>query len=304
MEKEVVKRFEPIIQRINSGNKLLHVWEIKGGISAQVWGLEVLQPNGQKQKMIVRQHGDNDYFRNPNIAADEFRLLELLDCEGILVPKPFYLDQSGVIFTRSFLVMEFIDGKNDFNPTNVKEYISQLANHLANIHRVDISKLDVSFLPLQNEICIELLNRKSDNSLNEYLMQQYLKSGIPLSKKNQDVILHGDFWPGNILWKDGKLVAVIDWEDAAIGDPLSDLANGRLEVLFKFGIEAMNEFTSTYQSLMPQIDYTDLPYWELFAALRLSVFTEWGLDKQIEKVMREKHEWFVTHAFTRMNKGG
>jgi aminoglycoside phosphotransferase (APT) family kinase protein len=39
------------------------------------------------------------------------------------------------------------------------------------------------------------------------------------------VLLHGDFWPGNALWRDGALVAILDWEDAAIGDPLADVAN-------------------------------------------------------------------------------
>ena len=26
-------------------------------------------------------------------------------------------------------------------------------------------------------------------------------------------LLHGDYWPGNVLWKNGALVGVIDWED-------------------------------------------------------------------------------------------
>ncbi len=34
-----------------------------------------------------------------------------------------------------------------------------------------------------------------------------------------------------MLWKDGQLVAVIDWEDAPLGDPLADVANSRLESL-------------------------------------------------------------------------
>jgi aminoglycoside phosphotransferase (APT) family kinase protein len=35
-------------------------------------------------------------------------------------------------------------------------------------------------------------------------------------------LLHGDYWPDNTLWRDGRLVCVIDWEDAALGDPLAD----------------------------------------------------------------------------------
>ena len=32
-------------------------------------------------------------------------------------------------------------------------------------------------------------------------------------------LLHGDYWPGNVLWQQGRLAAVLDWEDAALGGP-------------------------------------------------------------------------------------
>ena len=36
-------------------------------------------------------------------------------------------------------------------------------------------------------------------------------------------LLHGDPNPGNYLIRDGRAVAVIDWELAGVGDPRSDL---------------------------------------------------------------------------------
>jgi aminoglycoside phosphotransferase (APT) family kinase protein len=44
---------------------------------------------------------------------------------------------------------------------------------------------------------------------------------------------------------------VIDWEDAAIGCPLADLANARLELLWAAGGEAMEEFTRRYTAMEP-----------------------------------------------------
>jgi aminoglycoside phosphotransferase (APT) family kinase protein len=115
------------------------------------------------------------------------------------------------------------------------------------------------------------------------------------------VLLHGDFWPGNILWKDGRLVAVIDWEDAAIGDPLADVANGRLEVLWAFGIDAMRSFTDQYAS-MAAIDWTSLPYWDLCAALRpASKIGEWAANDIAEERMRKGHRWFITQAFEKLS---
>jgi hypothetical protein len=37
------------------------------------------------------------------------------------------------------------------------------------------------------------------------------------------VLVHGDYRVGNLVWRAGRIVAVLDWEGAGIGDPLEDL---------------------------------------------------------------------------------
>jgi len=124
-----------------------------------------------------------------------------------------------------------------------------------------------------------------------------LEAVWPLPKRNKSVLVHGDFWPGNILWKDGRLAAVIDWEDAELGDPLADVANTRLEILWAFGFDAMNSFTSHYRSTA-SIDFNDLPYWDLCAALRPAFrIGEWAGDDATEIAMRESHKLFINQAF-------
>jgi thiamine kinase-like enzyme len=142
-------------------------------------------------------------------------------------------------------MIEFFEGKAEFNPSHLNDYIFILSTNLAKIHSVECSKLDLSFLP--KEIYAEMLDKSIvniDDSLNEGVILDSLKSVWPLPPRNKDLILHGDFWTGNILWKDCKLIAVIDWEDSALGDPLADVANSRLEILWAFGIDAMKEFTN------------------------------------------------------------
>jgi aminoglycoside phosphotransferase (APT) family kinase protein len=103
------------------------------------------------------------------------------------------------------------------------------------------------------------------------------------------------------LWRGGQLAAVVDWEDAQLGDPLADLANSRLEILWAFGAEAMHSFTSHYRS-MSNIDFTNLPYWDLCAALRPAFkIADWAGDTTTEKAMRDAHRWFVVQAFEKIN---
>ena len=298
------RQFEQLIHKINPQYKLLRVWELKGGISAQVTAIEIEQPDGQTRKMVVRQHGEVDLKHNPHVAADEFNFLQLLQSAGIAAPKPVYLDESGEIFATPCIVIEFVEGKPEFAPSDLNDLLLQMAKHLSRIHTIDCSRLDVAFLPRQEDKYAAKFKQRPtiiDESLNEGRIRDVLESVWPLPQHNKPALLHGDFWPGNTLWRDGQLIAVIDWEDAEVGDPLADLANSRMEMVWAFGIDAMQRFTQFYQSMTP-IDHTNLPYWDLCAALRpAGKISEWAADESVEKSMREGHRLFINQAFEKLS---
>jgi aminoglycoside phosphotransferase (APT) family kinase protein len=106
-------------------------------------------------------------------------------------------------------------------------------------------------------------------------------------------------------------VAVVDWEDAALGDPLIDVAVSRLDMLWIFGIDALHSFTQQYQSRMA-LDYANLPYWDLCAALRLArlagadlagwaaFFRPFGRHDITEQTIRQHYWWFVEQALEKL----
>jgi aminoglycoside phosphotransferase (APT) family kinase protein len=303
-ESKEANKFEQVVQKIDPHSKLLRTWKLKGGVSAQMTALETLRPDGHTQKMIVRKPGERDLKHNPQIAADEFKLLQLVHSVGLAAPKPYYLDESGEIFSTPYLVMEYIQGKPEFAPADLPDLLLQLATHLVRIHQIDGSKVDLSFLPNLEQGYAERLRERPatvDESLDEGRIRDALEAVWPFLQRNPSVLLHGDFWPGNTLWRDGQLMAIIDWEDAKLGDPLADVANSRLEILWAFGADAMQRFTSQYQS-MTTIDFTHLPSWDLCAALRpVAQLAQWGLDDTTERMMRERHRWFVTQALEKLS---
>src|SRR5438552_3145426 len=295
--------FERIIQKMDPQSKLLRTWELQGGVSAQVTALEIAWADGQTQKMLVRRHGEDDLKYNSQIATDEFKLLQFLHLTGLATPQPYYLDQSCTIFSTPYIVIEYIEGETEFSPANLPNFLHQFATHLSNVHQIDGTQLDLSFLPKIEERYTAKLSEHPlniDKTLSEGQIRDVLEAAWPLPQQNIDVLLHGDFWPGNVLWKDGQPVAIIDWEDAASGDPLADVANSRLEILWAFGSDAMQCFTDEYQS-MTAIDFSPLPYWDLCAALRpIAQIALWGLDEGTEKTMRERHRWFVMQALEKL----
>lgn len=42
-------------------------------------------------------------------------------------------------------------------------------------------------------------------------------------------VVHGDWHPGNMLFSDGRIIAVLDFDSARIAPPVTDLANGMLQ---------------------------------------------------------------------------
>lgn len=299
--------FEPIIRRIDPNSRLLRSWELQGGVSAQVTALEVLLPNCQVTKMAVRQHGQADLRRNPHVAADEYKLLKLLHSAGLPTPTPYIVDESGEILPAPYVVIEYVEGETILSPSisQASDLSRQMAAALARLHQTELAGHDVTFLPRQTDRLAKLLGSKpakAEDSFEACRIREALQPIGTQLPRNPEALLHGDYWPGNILWKNGLLSAAIDWEDAEVGDPLADFANGRLEIAWLYGAEAMHDFTRSYQSLMPYLDFANLPYWDLCAALKpaLSMST-WGLEPNDEQRMREKLRAFVSEALEQMN---
>ena len=283
------RSFERLVQRVAPGGWLVGVLELAGGVSTRVTVVEVEAPGGARQRLLVRAHGVNDLAQNANIARDEFRLLAHLHAAGLAVPQPYLADETGAVLPAPGIVMEFVAGATDFAPRDLPAYLAQLAGELARVHAVGIAGLD--FLPDNTAALARTLAAPPaalDDSLDEGHIRAALASAVAL--------LHGDYWPGNVLWAEGRLAAVIDWEDAALGDTLSDLGNTRLELLWAFGETAMADFTQQYLA-RSGLNPSSLPFWDLAAALRpAGRLGTWGLAAGDEARMRERHRHFVRKA--------
>jgi Ser/Thr protein kinase RdoA (MazF antagonist) len=74
---------------------------------------------------------------------------------------------------------------------------------------------------------------KKLNRIAETLMTLYNESSIRVSELGFDSwpqqIVHGDWHPGNMLFSNHRLIAVLDFDSVKIASPVTDLANGMLQ---------------------------------------------------------------------------
>jgi aminoglycoside phosphotransferase (APT) family kinase protein len=242
-------------------------------------------------------------------------LLRTLYGLGLPVPEPLSLGVGDSALPSS-LVLGYVEGEIRFDNGEVESYIEQIAKLLVAIHNVDLASVNLALLPRVEE-CAEV-EGESPGSANQSLEENRVRDALvaygAMTRGNRPALLHGDFWPGNVLWRDDKAVAVVDWEDAQIGDPLLDLAISRLDIASILGQDAMHLFTECYQSLM-HLDDSDLPYWDLCAALRLirlagadlgawaAFFSPYGRPDVTEQSIMWECQTFIRQALNKIETG-
>jgi aminoglycoside phosphotransferase (APT) family kinase protein len=290
--------FREVLRRVDPALRLVSFRDLLGGVSAQVTALEAVSSAGVPANLVIRRYGAHNQQRDPQIAANEYHLLTLLHRAGLRVPRPLLADESGAILPGPYLVIEYVDGEAMIDPARAplpeSAVISQLARELARIH--DAASGLHHLTDIAGYAASRIRNRPAvpDESLSEPAVRAKLEPIWPPPVVNEPVLLHGDFWPGNTLWRDGTLVAVIDWDNAATGDPVADVGNARMEICIGYGAAAATEFARQYSALRPAVDLSTLPHWDLYAALRhAGRMGTWGLPPDELHRLQSGHREFV-----------
>jgi aminoglycoside phosphotransferase (APT) family kinase protein len=275
---------------------------LSGGISARSVVADLALSRGERKRVVVRRPSTSTPEETRRIVALEHALLERCAAWGLQAPTPCFLD-----LEAPAVGLKFVEGAPDFAPSSLSAMLEQMAGTLARIHSVPVTP-DLAFLGRRRtsfERQLLTVPERPDVDLDEPRIRSVLSELWPFEQHNADALLHGDYWPGNLLWQDGTLSAVLDWEEAELGDPLADLAISRLDVLWAFGDAAMHELTERYRAHRA-LDFGALPRWDLAVALRpMSSLPRWasvyaappiGRPDVTEASMRDGHRRFVKQA--------
>jgi aminoglycoside phosphotransferase (APT) family kinase protein len=170
----------------------------------------------------------------------EATLLKALFGTGVPVPEVLAVVQEGDLLDVPFYVMSYIDGTvaTDRMPDNLRapegrqEVAEQLVDTLAALHSLDWRAQGLQGFGRPEGFNARHLRRMlglaadQDGNPPEAFrpIAEWLAANVP--PESGDAIVHNDFRLGNVMWAKqppARIVAVLDWELATIGDPLLDV---------------------------------------------------------------------------------
>ncbi len=188
---------------------------------------------------IVRRPPVGHLLATAHDMAREYRVMAALQATDVPVPRTLGLCADEDVLGAPFYVMERVEGRpyrfvGDIAPLGTERTRSislALVDTLAALHAVDPGEVGLSdfgrpegFLSRQVNRWKKQLDasRTRDLPLVDELYAR-LSAGVPA--ESAAGIVHGDFRLDNVLVDDrDRMAAVIDWEMATLGDPLTDLA--------------------------------------------------------------------------------
>ena len=253
---------------------------LEGGVSSEVFLIAVESKKGE-EKIVLRTEGGPPA---ENSIKTEYLLLEKLHQTKVPCAKPIHLDHSKEILDKDFMLMTYLEGTIEIPKIKNFGFLNKMVGILKNIHNVDTKILPT--LPCRFDPTYDLFEFLPNARINKEL--KAILKGYDTSYSGKPVLLHGDFWPGNILLTKDEISGVLDWEYAAIGDPVSDLAVASLELKYDYGKRGVDRFLDLYSKNF-SIDQSRLSLWLIYvSASTLFFIDEWNLEKARKNLMKRE----------------
>ncbi|HYG26786.1 MAG TPA: phosphotransferase family protein [Caulobacteraceae bacterium] len=211
---------------------------IPGGASRETYRFDA-DVGGETRALILRRDP-------PGSLIDTDRRLEFMAYRsfhgaGVPVPEPVALEEAGAELERPFFIMGRIDGGKAASPFTVIPYGEhakalgeQFFAILGAIHRADPVGLPISEVaeaPAPGDCWRRELDYwEGVIDADEQHPQPIVRAAIrwlrryPPAPAQAIRVVHGDYRSGNFLHDQaGRIIAILDWEMAHLGDPLEDL---------------------------------------------------------------------------------
>jgi aminoglycoside phosphotransferase (APT) family kinase protein len=226
------------------GGPVISARALRGGMSSAVHLLVIQDGAGQRGQAVLRRYVRPETTTDePGIAGREARALRAASSAGVPTPALLAVDPAGTGAGVPAVLMSRLPGRIDWWPSDTGRWLRELAGVLPAIHAAPLPPAGLtepftacppaSYQPPGWARYPRVWERAAEIS-------QGPAPGLPLA------LVHGDFHPGNVLWRRGEVSGVVDWQAARAGPAVTDVAHCRVNLL-TLGADAAQRFTAWWQ---------------------------------------------------------
>lgn len=218
----------------------LTVQAMQGGGSCEVFSIA-----RGTERWVLRRAPQHASSSTAHDVLREFTILDAIKDEGVPIARPILACDDPAVFGAAFYLMELIDGVPirarlpdawAESPETHGRALEELVDALVAVHAVDWKTCGLGDLThaVGSSGYLERQVRRWVSQLESYGGRELpaaeeLAGWLDAHRPAEQLpaLCHGDFKLDNVLFAPTpppKLLAVVDWEMASIGDPLVDLA--------------------------------------------------------------------------------
>lgn len=266
------------------------VERLPGGVSAEVHLLTLRDASGAAKRVVLREKATT--------LPQELLAMRHARGQGLPVPPVTPIPEGVTPSGLPALIMPWVVGTTVIDQAHPGPQLQAMADALVALHYLPTSGLEL--LPRLLDPLPELPGFLAvDPAFAPLAKDLAARPRSPFT--GSPALLHGDFWPGNLLWAEGRLQAMLDWEDTHLGDPHVDVALTRLELRYLLGSEGTACFTTRYRA-KASLDEERLALWDCYvAAAALTFMGSWGLPEAEVAHMRREATVFIHEAAARLS---
>ncbi len=257
-----------------------------------------------KSRWVLRRPAHVAVERANEGMRREYRILDALDGTAVPHPAAVALCDDPEVLGCTFFLMEHVVGVNPIplpaqfdNDRDRAEIAYAMVDALAEVHDVDWKGVGLADLGHPDQFHERQVTRWS-RQLASYegrelpgldRVMAWLEANRP--EDFTPTLMHGDFHMLNALIAPegpGRVVAIVDWETATIGDPLLDLA-GFCEVWCSAtadGWPVRDELIERYRAQRGLGEIGDLTYYDMLYNFRLAVLLEGIYQRSLRDATR------------------
>jgi aminoglycoside phosphotransferase (APT) family kinase protein len=290
-------------QLVDATPKITNLVKTSTGRSRENWAFDLAwHDDGQERREPLMLRCDPPGGLVETDRSTEFAILRALESTSVPAPAARWLDAEGKWFGRPSLVMHREIGAVEYyvlsgsRPLEERVGLAeQFCDLLADVHRADWRSTDLVHVfddKGEGAALAELdhwegiLRRDQLEAYPEIeLAIEWMRAAPPVAETT--VLVHGDFKPGNVLLDGDRIVALLDWELAHLGDPMEDLGwvtqpLRRREHIIPGAWEDA-ELIDRYQKATGfMVHEPSVRWWNMFATLRTAVMQVSGLRSFLE----------------------